>query len=382
MENEQALRILMLEDSSDDALLIERTLRKDNLSFIAACVDTESEFRDAIRTFRPDVVLSDHGLPGFNSREALKICLKERSLAPFILVTGTVSDDYAVACLREGADDYILKSNLTRLPAAIRSAVKKRKLEKLKRDARHNLRRKNEELVKINQELDNFVYSVSHNLRGPIASMLGLLDVAGMETKLEAIRPILAMMGVSINRLDETIHEILDYSRNARTEIQLGELDWQHIVTESLRKVEYLDPKNHVKKHIELVTQIPSFSDGNRIVIILTSLLSNAMLYRSEGRTHEVSLRVIISQTECKIMVQDNGVGIAPEILPNVYQMFYRGIDKSHGAGLGLYITREIVNKLEGRISIRSVNKVGTAVTIQIPNVTSCELNADYDLTS
>ena len=365
----------MLEDSEDDAALIQRELRKDKLDFIAECVDTESEFRNAMDRFRPDVVLSDHGLPGFNSREALKICLKERALTPFILVTGTVSDDYAVSCLRVGADDYILKSNLVRLPAAIRSAVKKRKLEKLKRDTRHTLRKQNEELLKINHELDNFVYSVSHNLRGPIASVLGLLNIATLETNMEGVRPMLAMMGISVTRLDETIREILDYSRNARHELQLGELDWQEIVNVCLKKLEYLDPEHTVKMHVNLVTHIPSFSDGGRIAVILSNLLSNALIFRSNTREHEVGIRVIVSQTECKLTVQDNGTGIASHILPQVYNMFYRGTENSQGSGLGLYITREIVNKLHGTINIYTVKDVGTAVTVQLPNVTHCALD-------
>lgn len=375
MENEDPLRILMLEDNADDAVLIQRVLRKDKLSFVTELVDTESEFRTAIKTFRPDVVLSDHGLPGFNSREALKICLKERALTPFILVTGTVSDDYAVESLRDGADDYILKSNLTRLPTAIRSALKKRKLEKLKRDSRHMLRKQNEELLKINQELDSLVYSVSHNLRGPLASMLGLLNLAEMENTVEGIRPMLAMMGVSITLLDETIQEILDYSRNARNEIHLGEIDWHQIIDTALKKVDHLDPEHKVQKHTSLITYIPAFSDGNRIAVILTNILSNAFSFSKPGREPKVSIQIMVSQTECRISVEDNGIGIPPDILPNVFTMFYRGTETSRGAGLGLYITREIVNKLGGKINIYSMRDVGTRVTVQLPNATSCELN-------
>ncbi len=376
MDSQHALRILFLEDNPEDVLLVQKVLRHDNLKFITECVDTEPEFRAAIRSFQPDVVLSDHGLPGFNSIEALKICQQERSLAPFILVTGTMSDDYAVACLREGADDYILKSNLTRLPAAIRSAVKKRRLEKLKRLARHALRKQNDELLKINRELDNLVYAVSHNLRGPLVSVLGLLNVARSETSVTGMRPLHAMMEASILRLDETIHEILDYSRNARGEVKLGELDWQYIVASAWKDVEYLDPANAVKRNVDLVTQIPSFSDGNRIRVILHNLLSNALSYRSEGRDHQIGVRVVVSQTECKISVQDNGIGISADILPHVFNMFYRGTGGSQGAGLGLFIAREIVNKLKGKINIYSVLNSGTVVTVQLPNETSCELNA------
>jgi CheY-like chemotaxis protein len=228
--NERKLKILMLEDNGDDAGLIVHVLRKDKLSFVIECVDTRDEFNEAIRRFNPDVVLSDHGLPGFNSSEALKICLKERASTPFILVTGTVSDEYAVSCLRDGADDYILKSNLSRLSSAILSAVKKRKVEKLKREARHALRKQNDELLKVNKELDNFVYSVSHNLRGPLASLMGLLNIAKEEDKEQKLSGIHDMMGNSMFKLDETLKEILDFAKNARNEIQLDEIDWQNII--------------------------------------------------------------------------------------------------------------------------------------------------------
>ncbi|MEJ0033531.1 MAG: response regulator [Bacteroidota bacterium] len=102
MEAEKKLKILMLEDNPEDAFLIERVLRKDNMVFVSERVDTREEFCESIERFQPDVVLSDHGLPRFNSREALKISLKERATAPFILVTGTMSDEIAISCLAKG----------------------------------------------------------------------------------------------------------------------------------------------------------------------------------------------------------------------------------------------------------------------------------------
>src|SRR5688572_7875514 len=106
METTKKLRVLMLEDSPGDAGLIERALRRDQIDFIASRVDTREDFDRSIRSFEPDVILSDHGMPEFNSIEALKICSKERVLAPFILVTGTVSEEFAATCLKLGADDY------------------------------------------------------------------------------------------------------------------------------------------------------------------------------------------------------------------------------------------------------------------------------------
>ena len=180
---EKDLKILMLEDVQDDVGLIERILKKQGIAFVSKRVDTRDEFMDALKDFHPDVILSDHALPQFNSIEALKICRKQSLHTPFILVTGTVSEEFAVSCLKQGADDYVLKSNLVRLPSAIFNSIKQKQIEIKRKKAERTLRKQNEELVKINKELDSFVYSVSHNLRAPLMSVLGLLNLARMDDR-------------------------------------------------------------------------------------------------------------------------------------------------------------------------------------------------------
>jgi signal transduction histidine kinase len=368
MNNEKMLRILMLEDSSDDINLIERVLRKSNMVFTANHVDSKEEFTAAIKNFKPDIVLSDHGLPQFNSREALKICLRERSSMPFIIVTGTMSDEFAISCLHEGADDYILKSNLSRLPLAIRRAVKERRLEKLKREARHALRRQNEELMKVNKELDNFVYSVSHNLRGPLASVLGLLNVARLEDVNSTLATVHSMMDVSMRKLDETLKEIIDFSRNARSEVVVARVDWNQVFSKSLDALEYLKSFNEVKITLDLKNSISFYSDERRIRAILINLLSNAIIFMDEKKSSEVVVEITSSRDNAKIVVRDNGVGIQAGSLPKVFDMFYRGSEGSQGAGLGLYITREIVRRLRGEVQIASVPGQETIVTLTLPN--------------
>src|SRR5690606_2705781 len=156
------------------------------------------------------VILSDHALPQFNSVEALTICRKNSMNTPFILVTGTVSEEFAVSCLKQGADDYVLKSNLVRLPTAIINALKQRNVELKRKKAEKTLRKQNEELVKINKELDSFVYSVSHNLRAPLMSVLGLLRLAQLEVErsgkeINLLLSYFSMMEHSINKLDDTL---------------------------------------------------------------------------------------------------------------------------------------------------------------------------------
>jgi signal transduction histidine kinase len=367
METEKKLKILMLEDNPEDAFLIERVLRKDNMVFVAQRVDTREEFCEAIDRFQPDVVLSDHGLPRFNSREALKISMQQRAAAPFILVTGTMSDEIAISCLREGADDYILKGNLSRLPSAIRRAIKERRLEKLKREARYALRKQNHELVKVNSELDQFVYSVSHNLRGPLASVMGLLNLA--ESKAGNLEEIHAMIRDSIMRLDETLKEIIDYSNNARSEVSNSEINWKSLINSSFEKLQYLTNAERVGLTIDdSEASFPFYSDPGRLALILNSLYTNSILYCALDKTPVIHTKISVAYDMVTINVTDNGIGISSECLPNVFNMFYRATERSNGAGLGLYITKETVRKLAGEISIESVENEGTTVTITLPN--------------
>jgi len=369
MQSEKMLRILILEDNSEDIELIQRALRRDNLAFVSESVDTREEFTKAIESFEPDVILSDHGLPQFNSREALKICMKQRGFVPFILVTGTMSDEFAISCLREGADDYILKSNLSRLPSAIRRAVKERRLEKLKREARHALRKQNMELQKVNKELDSFVYSVSHNLRGPLASVMGLLNLAKDEDDKDKLYAVHKMMDMSLLKLDQTLREILDHSKNSRNPLEVSAIHWRELINAALDNLSYISNVQNVRINVETVDSIPFLSDGNRILVVLNCVLSNAFLYQTNSREPVVSIDVRTSEHEAMLVIEDNGIGISDEALPRIFQMFYRGTEMSKGAGLGLYIVKDVVAKLNGMIDVRSVNGEGTTVVLTIPRL-------------
>jgi sigma-B regulation protein RsbU (phosphoserine phosphatase) len=126
------LKILLIEDSLADVMLLQRVLHKAHVSHILKVVDTESDFNEMLDKFKPDVVLSDHALPSFNSLEALQILRDKELDIPFILVTGTVSEEFAVSCMKAGADDYILKDRLFRLPVSIESVFSRKQLSREK----------------------------------------------------------------------------------------------------------------------------------------------------------------------------------------------------------------------------------------------------------
>ena len=126
----QKIKILHLEDVETDAQLVDAVLRKSTILFEKEVVDNREDFIRALKKFGPDIVISDHSLPGFNSLDALKILKDGAYNIPFILVTATVSEEFAVDIMREGASDYILKDRMQRLPAAVINSLEKAQLEK------------------------------------------------------------------------------------------------------------------------------------------------------------------------------------------------------------------------------------------------------------
>jgi PAS domain S-box-containing protein len=137
----QHIRILMLEDNPHDAELIQRELRRAGLDFSGPCVDAESDFRAALESTDPDVILADYNLRGFDGVSGLKIAKSLVPETPFIFVSGSIGEERAVQTLREGATDYILKDRLSRLPAAITRALDQRRERQLRRRAQDALQR-------------------------------------------------------------------------------------------------------------------------------------------------------------------------------------------------------------------------------------------------
>jgi signal transduction histidine kinase len=369
---EKELKILMLEDLQDDVGLIERTLNKQGISYQTKRVDSKEEFTEALTSFHPDVILSDHALPQFNSLEALNIVQKLALDVPFILVTGTVSEEFAVSCLKQGADDYVLKSNMVRLPSAIQNALKQRHHEHKRKKAERTLRKQNEELVKINKELDSFVYSVSHNLRAPLMSVLGLINLVQIENKKtdDTMNGYFGMMQHSIHKLDDTLKEILDYSRNARSELNIEAVDFKKLVEDSFERLKYMDGSEQVSKNISIEGNADLFSDGYRLSVIINNLVSNAIKYRDPNKENSViDIHAKITPASLEVTFRDNGIGISDEFMPKIFDMFFRATEKSEGAGLGLYIVKETIEKLLGSISAESTVGDGTVFRIKIPNM-------------
>ncbi len=225
------------------------------------------------------------------------------------------------------------------------------------------------ELSKRNNELDNFVYSVSHDLRAPIASVLGLINLAKNDKDRAMAAVYLDKIHSSALQQDNFIREILDQSRNARLEVKKDEIQFEELIDETFNQLKFATSTGQaVEKIVDIKQEGPFYSDRWRLKVILNNIISNSIRYRN-GRDPVIKINVSVVDQMAHFEIEDNGRGIAKEHIKNVYRMFYRATDDGAGSGLGLYIVKETVDKLHGSIEIESEEGKGTTVKLDIPEL-------------
>jgi len=226
----------------------------------------------------------------------------------------------------------------------------------------------NRQLRKANVELDNFVYKVSHDLRAPIASVLGLVNLAKKEKKYDVLKEYFEMIGKSAYQQDLFIKDILDISRNSRLIINKDKIEWKKLISDTFDQLKYGAKDKDIIKQINIQGRGSFYSDQRRIKVIFNNLISNAIRY-SNGRDPVIDIDIKINPKEADITIIDNGQGIDKRYQKKVFEMFYRATDNNAGSGLGLYIVKESVDKLNGQINMESEVGKGTKFYISLPNL-------------
>ena len=244
----------------------------------------------------------------------------------------------------------------------------RQRLHSLVEERTSQLRHSNDELMRTNKELDMFVYSASHDLKAPLSSMIGLLNIYDMETSDDVKKELISRMRQSVFKLDSFIKDVIAYSKNSRLEIIKEPVDFDEVIKEVLDSYKYLDHYSDIFYDIQ-VEQKLYVSDKNRIRIIFNNLISNSIRYCDLSKDQPfIYIRVSESYGKIIIEVEDNGIGISGQHLKRVFEMFYRADESSAGSGLGLYIVREAINLLGGYINVASTPDIGTTFSIQLPN--------------
>lgn len=238
-------------------------------------------------------------------------------------------------------------------------------------DQESELKKTLKELSDRNFELDQLVYKTSHDLRAPLSSILGLINVIKLENSFGQGFDYIHKIENRVNKLDNFIKTMLDYSRVSRMEARKENINFQEMVDSCISDVEFFSSSKKLQTYLNINAddEVSFFNDMLRLRIIFSNIISNAFKYLDpEKPENYLKIDITIRTSYCNIRFCDNGIGIREEFLNRIFDMFFRATEMSEGSGLGMYIVKQSVDYLGGTVDIESDPGQGTTIQINLPN--------------
>lgn len=229
-----------------------------------------------------------------------------------------------------------------------------------------------EELQARNFELDQIMYKTSHDIRSPITSVLGLLNLLDDEEKSENVSEYLSFLRKRINDLDRFTKMMLEHGKSQRAELIPQSVNFSEMLNNVLDELKYHSYFSNLKVNIAIENKenVIFKTDIFRLKIIFSNLISNAVKYQNITQKESyLNINIVVDAEKIVANLQDNGIGIDEKYIPKIFDMFFRATDKGDGSGLGMYIVKQTIKKLNGNIRIESQLNQGTNVEFKIQNL-------------
>ncbi|MGB0806250.1 MAG: hybrid sensor histidine kinase/response regulator [Salibacteraceae bacterium] len=235
-------------------------------------------------------------------------------------------------------------------------------------DTRKTLATKNESLQDAYNELDKFVYSVSHDLRSPLMSILGIANLAELDIEDEKSLEYFGTIKSMVGKLDGYIHQIIDHYKGTHGSEFSDDVDFKLLINEIIESIKYHPSAQGVEFKVSVNQDGAFTSNQMNIKTILSNLISNAFKYQREEEPNKlVEIEAKINNAHAEVIVRDNGIGIKQDKKEEVFNMFYRAKQDDTGSGLGLFIVSEAIEKLGGKIELDSQFGKGTEIKLSVP---------------
>jgi signal transduction histidine kinase len=409
----QSLRILLVEDVEDDALLLVRELRKGGIDPDYARVETAEELRAALAKGPWDAVFADYSLPSFTGLDALRIMRENGLDLPFILVSGVIGEEQAVEALQDGAHDFILKGRYARLVSALERALRDAALRRERRQTAEELSRHREHLEELvqhrteelaaaneelqmqseelqaqseelqaemaereraeqevkklnnelaahaaqleaaNDELEAFNYTVSHDLRGPLTHINGYCEVLRQlcsDRLNDECKGYLEELANGTLKMSRLIDTLLRFSRLAHAEVRTDAVDLGDMAREITSGLRMTEPRRPAK--VTIAQGLKADCDRELLRLVLENLLGNAWKYT--GKREEARIEFGVTEHDGKpvFFVRDNGEGFDMAHADKLFSPFQRlpGAEEFKGHGIGLATVHRIIQRHGGRV--------------------------------
>jgi two-component system, cell cycle sensor histidine kinase and response regulator CckA len=368
------LRILIVEDSEDDADLLVRELQRGGFDVSHLRVDSGPSLLSALEARAWDIIVSDYSMPGFSGTEALKIVRNRTSEIPFLFISGTLGEETAVAALKSGAQDYLVKGKLTRLVPAIqrelREAHSKREREKLETQL-HHLRRF--------EAIGRLAGGIAHDFNNVIGAILGWAEIGCNELPQDSkTRDRLEKIQNQAHRASGLTRQLLAFAR--RQVLQPQNLDVNTLAKET---VSLLGKIIGAQIQIDLVLAPnldSAWADSTQIEQVLMNLCLNARDAMPRGGSIRIQTKMahlrpgdsaLRSDSQAgdyvMLIISDTGTGMDAETLDHIFEPFFTTKEVGKGTGLGLATVYGIVKQHDGIIEVDSKPDVGTTFRIYLP---------------
>ncbi len=352
------VRVLYIDDELNNLEAFKASFRRQYEIYTAL---SAAEGLLILQSIDIHVIIADQKMPNTTGVEFFK-SISETYPDPIrILLTGYTDIEALADAINHGdIYRYITKPwNDLELHNSIKNAYDAYK-------GKIDLRNKIKELEKTNDELNRFIYSISHELRAPLVSVIGIINLVKMEDLFESSGEYWGLIETCSSKLDYYIQKTLQYYKNTKDIPDVSEIDFNSLIAELITLHAYADKDTNFSISVNQNTKF--IGDSFRIEVILSNLISNAIKYqKTEEINKTVNIEVDVNEQEVCIKINDNGMGILREHLEKIFTQFFKS-KIYHGSGLGLFIVKEALNKINGTINVNSNIEEGTTFKITIPN--------------
>ena len=353
-----SLRVLLIDDSDDDAHLILRELRRGNYEVEYELVETRATMEDALsnREREWDIILCDYNMPLFNALDALET-LKATGLdIPFLILSGTINEEMAVTALKAGAHDFVLKGKLARLVPAIEREIKDAENRRAHRKSEVDREKLVANLAAANLELERFMYAAFHDLKAPLVTIKGFLGVLknDLDAKSEdQIQHDIERIKMAADKMQELLSDLVQLSRIERIGNSLEEIDLYKLTQEALEMLDVWSRSKNIS--VTISTDLPTvYGDRIRLRDVLVNLIDNAAKYTFDQPNPVITIGMREEGGEKIVFVKDNGLGIDPRYHTRIFNLFEKLDPMMEGTGLGLAWSKRIIELQGGRISVEA----------------------------
>jgi signal transduction histidine kinase len=376
------LRVLTVEDSENDALFILHELRKSGYDVTSQRVDTPESMNEALNEKTWDIVISDYAMPRFSMPAALSMVQEKGLDLPFIIVSGAIGEEAAVAAMRAGASDYVMKGNLARLVPAVERELREAEIRRERRRAEEALRQ-SEKL----RALGEMASGVAHDFNNVLAIILGRAQLALedlVDPQADKAKRSIQVIEQSALDAARTVRRLQEFTRVKRARpfemVNLNQLLEGALEMVESRRVELNETKGiTIEIDATLDAVAPVAGDAAELREALLNILFNAMDAMPDGGTIKATSER--KNGSVAISISDTGMGIPEDIKGKLFDPFFT-TKAAKGSGLGLSVTYGIVSRHGGSIEVDSALGKGATFTIKLPVAEGVQEGARPERTS